>query len=85
MKKRLLLALVVLMGIFLMSASIVWADAPAPVEKTGQTTCYNTSGTEISCTDTGQDGDLQKGVTSPSPRFTDNGDGTVTDNLTELM
>ena len=85
MKKRLLLALVVLMGIFLLSASTVWADAPAPVEKTGQTTCYNTSGTEISCTDTGQDGDLQKGVTSPSPRFTDNGDGTVTDNLTGLM
>jgi hypothetical protein len=39
----------------------------------------------ISCAGTGQDGDLQKGVASPSPRFTDNGDGTVTDNLTGLM
>jgi hypothetical protein len=74
MKKRLLLALVVLTGLFLLSASIVWAQ-PAPVEKTGQTTSYRT----------GDDGDLEKGVASPSPRFTDNGDGTVTDNLTGLM
>ncbi|MCP4293889.1 MAG: DUF1566 domain-containing protein [bacterium] len=33
---------------------------------------------------TGDDGDLQKGVAT-SPRFTDNGDQTVTDNLTGLM
>jgi len=74
MKKRLLTTLVVLTGIFLFSSSIVWAQA-APVAKTGQTTSYVT----------GDDGDLQKGVASPSPRFTDNGDGTVTDNLTGLM
>jgi hypothetical protein len=42
-------------------------------------------GAEISCAGTGQDGDLQKGVASSNPRFTDNGDGTVTDNLTGLM
>ena len=36
MKKRLLVSLVVLTGIFLLSASIVWAQ-PAPVAKTGQT------------------------------------------------
>jgi hypothetical protein len=75
MKKRLLLALVVLMGMFLLTASIVWA-APAPVPKTGQTTSYRT----------GDDGDLQKGVAIPPQwHFTDNGDGTVTDNLTGLM
>ena len=34
---------------------------------------------------TGSDGDLQKGVAWPNPRFTDNGDGTVTDNLTGLI
>ena len=37
---------------------------------------------------TGDDGDLQKGVVCPEPpepRFTDNGDGTVTDNCTGLM
>jgi hypothetical protein len=47
----------------------------APVEKTGQTTPD----------ETGDDGDLQKGVAWPDPRFTDNGDGTVTDNLTGLI
>jgi hypothetical protein len=74
MKKRLLLAVVVLTGMFLLSASIVWAW-PAPVAKTGQTTSYRT----------GDDGDHELGVASPSPRFTDNGDGTVRDNLTGLM
>ncbi|MBU0568419.1 DUF1566 domain-containing protein [bacterium] len=43
--------------------------------KTGQTTSYAT----------GDDGDLERGVAWPSPRFTDNGNGTVTDNLTGLM
>jgi hypothetical protein len=47
----------------------------APVEKTGQTTSYAI----------GDDGGLEKGVASPSPRFTDNGNGTVTDNLTGLI
>ena len=32
-----------------------------------------------------QDGDLQLGVNWPNPRFTKNGDGTVTDNLTGLI
>lgn len=57
----------------------------APVEKTGQTTCFDTSGAVIDCEDTGQDGEYQKGVAWPIPRFTDNGDGTVTDNLTGLI
>ena len=78
MKKRLLTALAVLTGMLLLSASIVWAQ-PAPVAATGQTTSYRT----------GDDGDLQKGVAIPPPyqflRFKDNGDGTVTDNLTGLM
>jgi hypothetical protein len=45
------------------------------VPKTGQTTSYAA----------GDDGDLEKGVAWPSPRFTDNADGTVTDNLTGLI
>jgi hypothetical protein len=85
MKKRLLIMLIVLTGIFLFSASIVWAEPPAPVAKTGQTLCYLDNGTETDCTGTAQDGDYQMGVASPSPRFTDNGDSTVTDNLTGLM
>jgi len=51
----------------------------APVPKTGQTTSYQT----------GDDGDYEKGVAWPSPRFTigTGVDGTncVTDNLTGLM
>ncbi len=56
----------------------------AEVQATGQTLCYNATGTTITCTDTGQDGDLQKGTVWPSPRFTDNNNGTVLDNLTGL-
>jgi hypothetical protein len=53
----------------------VGSIAPAPVPKTGQTESVLP----------GDDGDLQMGVTWPDPRFTDNGDGTVTDNLTGLI
>jgi hypothetical protein len=59
--------------------------------KTGQTDCYYDDGSTGTCTcgDTncpsGQDGDLEKGVSWPGSRFTDNSDGTVTDNLTGLI
>jgi hypothetical protein len=45
------------------------------IPRTGQTQSYYP----------GDDGDLQKGAPWPVPRFTNNGDGTVTDNLTGLM
>ena len=48
---------------------------------TGQTKCYDSSGSEIVCTDTGQDGEYSINPMS----FTDNDDGTVTDNITGLM
>jgi fructose-specific component phosphotransferase system IIB-like protein len=47
---------------------------PASITKTGQTTSYKA----------GDDGDYGKGVTTKT-RFTDNGNGTVTDNLTGLV
>lgn len=50
----------------------VSAGLPAQPLKTGQTTAYGA----------GSDGDLRKGISSS---FTDNGDGTVTDNMTGLM
>ena len=50
-------------------------DGPSPVPKTGQTTSSAT----------GDDGDLERGVALVTPRFTDNGDGTVTDNQTGLI
>lgn len=58
---------------------------PAKVWKTGQTTCYGNNEIKIDCEGTGQDGETQAGVKWPDPRFTDNGDGTVADNLTGLM
>jgi hypothetical protein len=58
---------------------------PQGVPRTGQTECYDDAGNVIDCEGTGQDGELQKGFLSPEPRFTDNGDGTVTDNQTELV
>ena len=47
----------------------------AALWKTGVTTSYAA----------GDDGDIQAGTAWPSPRFTDNGDGTVTDELTGLV
>ena len=55
------------------------------VAATGQTTCYDSAGFVIACAGTGQDGDVLAGVALPSPRFTDNGNGTITDNLTGLI
>jgi len=51
------------------------AGPKAPVPKTGQT---------ISILP-GDDGTLQKGTAWPVPRFTDNGDGSIRDNLTGLV
>jgi len=52
-----------------------WEPKRAWVEKTGQTIIYAP----------GDDGDFQKGVAWPVPRFRDNGNGTVTDRLTGLI
>jgi Protein of unknown function (DUF1566) len=59
--------------------------APAPVPQTGQTTCWDSDGNKIDCAGTEQDGDIRAGVEWPDPRFTDNMDGTITDNLTHLI
>jgi len=50
-------------------------DNSTNVPQTGQMNSYAS----------GDDGDLQAGVAWPEQRFTDNGDGTVTDNLTGLI
>ncbi len=55
------------------------------VPQTGQSQCWDQSGNLIDCAGSGQDGELQKGVAWPQPRFIDNGDGTITDMLTGLM
>jgi hypothetical protein len=50
--------------------------------ETGQTTCYDAGGLVIACAGSGQDGETLGG--SPLS-YTDNGDGTITDNNTKLM
>ncbi|HKJ40156.1 MAG TPA: DUF1566 domain-containing protein [Anaerolineales bacterium] len=60
-------------------------DQRAFLPQTGVTTCYDNTGTLTDCAGTGEDGEYQMGIAPPSPRFVDNGDGTVTDNLTQLI
>lgn len=55
--------------------SVTAGLAPAPLARTGQTVSIAP----------GDDGALQKGVAWPNPRFTDNANGTVTDDLTGLI
>jgi len=54
------------------------------VRKSGQTGCWDATGTLVTCAGTGQDGELQKGAALPNPRFTA-ANGAVTDNLTGLI
>lgn len=53
--------------------------------RTGHEVCLDSVGDPIECNGTGQDADFGAGVAWPSPRFSANGDGTLTDNLTGLM
>jgi len=59
-------------------------QALVPQSGSGQVLCYDAAGIEIPCAGTGQDGDQQLGIPWPVPRFTDNNNGTLTDNLTGL-
>ena len=75
-KRRLVFVCVVPLLLLGMYQTFVFGGK-APVEKTGQITSYSATG--------GEDWDLKKGVKWPNPRFTDKGNGTVTDNLTRLI
>lgn len=80
------LAHLLIFGFFLAccTTAILGTDVPAPVPSTGQADCWDSWGNLIDCAGTGQDGEHQIGVSVPR-RFTDNRDGTVTDNLTGLL
>lgn len=52
--------------------------------QTGQLTCYDAAGREISCSGSGQDGEFRRGVPWPVPRFEQYGE-TVLDRLTGLI
>ncbi|MBI5747695.1 MAG: hypothetical protein HZA00_01120, partial [Nitrospinae bacterium] len=61
-KARNFLWLTVLVVMLILIPLIVYAVTPTVyLPRTGQTKCYNASGTEISCSGTGQDGELQVG------------------------
>ena len=66
-------------GTYTGSSSGGTISAPYPVAKTGAGIIANYT------LDSSEDGALQKGVAWPDPRFTDNNNGTVTDNLTGLV
>ena len=69
------IGIVVTTGLFLMGQE-AWSPVTYNgVPKTGQVTSSYT----------GDDGELQFGVPWPNPRFSDNGDETVTDNFTGLV
>jgi len=54
--------------------------------RTGQVRCWDGAGKQIpSSRKTGQDGALRSGLSVEGPRFADNRNGTVTDNLTGLI
>ncbi|MDD5370093.1 MAG: DUF1566 domain-containing protein [Anaerolineaceae bacterium] len=65
------------------------SNGVAQVPKTGQTTCYEPlhygMPNIVPCGGSGEDGELQAGASYPARRFTDNADGTITDQLTGLM
>ncbi|HEY2774293.1 MAG TPA: DUF1566 domain-containing protein [Candidatus Binatia bacterium] len=73
-------ALAVLKASVGQSVNLQCSGAGGPL-KTGQTTCYDQAGGQIACDDSGEDGQLQKGA---ARSYTDNGDGTITDNATGL-
>lgn len=67
----------------LMSAEAMLVALQAQVDALGTAAVPRTGQSAVEAA--GDDGDLQLGVTWPNPRFTKNGDGTVTDNLTGLV
>src|SRR3954454_19503119 len=65
------------------SAAASGASELAPPQ-TGQVGAWDTYGNPIPVAGSGQDAEFRAGRPVPSPRFHDNRDGTVTDNLTNL-
>lgn len=63
------------------SSSSVSAEKTYKIVDTGQSDCYDSNGVNVSCSGSGQDG----AYSGNSMSYTDNGDLTITDNITELM
>ena len=76
---------IIFMLFLLVSVPLCAAAAMVALPQTGQSACYSLAGATVPCAGTDQDGATQMGAPWPVPRFTDNLDGTVTDNLTGLI
>jgi hypothetical protein len=61
---------------------VALADCIGEILATGQTVCSDAIGNSINCTGTGQDGEFRTGA---ARSYTDNGNGTITDNATGLV
>lgn len=66
------------------TAGAVSAAPSAPLARTGQTVCFDSSGNSAACAGSGQDGETMAGVRWPSPRFFNDGSGVISDYLTGL-
>ncbi len=81
--------LVISISFFIFIPALVSGDPPvAPLRESGQKKSYTHNpskpGEDIYFK-VSDDGELKRGVSWPNPRFKDNGDGTVIDNLTGLI
>jgi hypothetical protein len=71
----------ILLGICICMLDLQETALAYKLPETGQILCYDSSGTVISCTGTGQDGAYNVNIMD----YTDEGNGTVTDNVTGLI
>ena len=65
----------------LRNSSVTQANFTYLPMSTRQTTCWDSAGSSVSCSGTGQDGQYQIGLTE---NYIDNGDGTIADKATNL-
>jgi len=79
------LRVLLLLVIWFLPLTTTLQAATVQLPETGQSSCYDSTGQVVACAGTGQDGAEKSGAAWPSPRFVDNGDGTVTDKLTGLI
>lgn len=77
-----LLAANVKSGVSMFGVVGSFAPSNGSLVRTGVTSCYTSAGSFTTCAGSGQDGELRKGV---AISYTDNGNGTITDNVTGLM
>ena len=68
-------------------SALVWPvrGGSSMLPSTGQVACFDSTGLKIECSGTGQDGELRMGFPWTALRFSGNGNGTISDNLTGLI